>query len=137
MRAPHALKAHKPVSTDQHGPPDLTPPRVFRPASDWARDMDITELETPRHEQPPPPPDDTEDVPEEEDEETKQAREAMEAASLAHTAELEHARAKVPWIGSVHRHELGVEVIDRKGNVYSGKPPPPGRPPRLFRPTLR
>ena len=66
MRAPNALKAVKPYNTDQAGPPDLSPPKVYRPATDFAREMDVTSLETPREPPPPPPPpNDNEEMPEE------------------------------------------------------------------------
>mmetsp|Transcript_39589 Transcript_39589/g.96272 ORF Transcript_39589/g.96272 Transcript_39589/m.96272 type:complete len:97 (-) Transcript_39589:123-413(-) len=61
----------------------------------------------------------------------------QEVAPARTLSDGERAQAKVPWIGSLYQHELGIEVVDAKGNVYFGKPPPPGKPPRQFRPTLR
>mmetsp|Transcript_6194 Transcript_6194/g.15661 ORF Transcript_6194/g.15661 Transcript_6194/m.15661 type:complete len:185 (+) Transcript_6194:59-613(+) len=115
-RPKNALKAVKVYSTDQKGPPDLAPPKHFRPASDFARDADVKTLETPRPV-------------------TQGDREDLEATE--EREQLERERAKVSYTGSLTRHELEMESIDVQGRVHKGKPPPPGKPPRQFRPTIR
>lgn len=83
QRDRNALKVTKQVSTDQHGPPVLSPPARYRPATEFAREMDVTGLETPRFDPPPPPPNDNEECPPDEEEWVVKMREQVRVTCFA------------------------------------------------------